>query len=79
MGLAFEIEEAMYEADVLQSTLSAVWTAMYEGTTDFREYESALHGCWRKACDLKKSLDALTNEAYELQRAGKAGGNDAKG
>lgn len=79
MELESKIEDALYEADILQSTLLAIWTAMYEGHNDFKEYESALHGVCVRACDLRNYLDALTDEAFALQKAGKAGENNVKG
>lgn len=79
MGLAFKIEEMELEAETLRSMTLAVYTAIYEGTASYEEFNSAFNAVFRMAHDHMKHMKSLTDEAFALQRAGKAGGNDAKG
>lgn len=66
MELAFEIEDAMYEAKTLNSLLQAVTDAAYHGSYDFADYEPAFNYIGISAYKLSEQLEQMRDEAFVL-------------
>lgn len=74
MGLAIQIEDMAYEAEALRSMALAVYDAIYNSSTSYKEFDSALHTVFRMAHDHTEHMKDLTDKAFALQRAGKEAG-----
>lgn len=68
MGLAIQIEDMAYEAESLSSMALAVYEAIYNGTTSYKEFDGALNTVFRMAHDHMAHMKDLTDKAYALQR-----------
>lgn len=79
MGLEFKVEEMAREAAVLRSTTLAVYEAIYNGGAGYEEFDDALNAVFNMAHDHMEHMKSLSDEVYELQRAGKAGDIDVEG
>lgn len=73
MSLAFKVEEMAREAAVLRSTTLAVYEAIYNGGTGYKEFDDALNAVFCMAHDHMDHMKSLSDEVYELQRKKKAG------
>ncbi len=71
MGLAVKIEEMALEAENLRSMALAVYNAIYNSHTSHKEFDGALNAVFHMAHDHMNHMNALTDEAYALQREGK--------
>ena len=70
MSIAFEIESAEHEAEVLSSMILATYDAIYNGCTDYEAFEGALYAVFSMSHDHKENLKKLSNEAFMLLREG---------
>lgn len=66
MELAFEIEDAMYEAKALNSLLRAVTDSAYNSDYDLDYFETAFNHICNLADDHSKRLKQLMDEAFAL-------------
>ncbi len=71
MDIAYEIEDLQLKAAILESTLSAIYVAIYESNYSYLDYRDALCGVGNAAYDLNEGLRNLMNEAFELLKAEK--------
>ncbi len=71
MGLTVQIEDMAHEAESLRSMALAVYEAIYDGHTNYKEFDGALNAVFRMAHDHMNHMKALTDQAYALQKEGK--------
>ncbi len=68
-SIAFEVENVLSEAEVLNSMALASYEAIYNGAFDYKEYDGQLYAVSKFASDHIAHLKALRDRAYKLERA----------
>ena len=68
MGIAAQIEDMAYEAEYLRSMSLAVYEAIYNTGTSYKEFDGALNMVFRMAHGHMEHMKTLTDKAYAMQR-----------
>ena len=76
MELAMKIEEMAHEAETLRSLALAVYDAIYNGCSNYKEFDYAFHLVFCMAHEHMEHLNSLTDEMFAVWRGESRGGFD---